>query len=1268
MIEHPDGPADLILSQRKIVIGGCEIPCHIVGKIARRAVAADHYIIPGHSEVLVDVYVEESGGDSRSVQEGSQAMEEVSHVRCEDTPVTESDYSVEEIGTVTRPLIESDDQGADLSGDLGNGPQRTSRVKEGVAMINDEALECAIFEPCQQFVKKHNLLVAASLVNVRDNVTVKVRLLNPYEQEVSVKQHTRLGMVEPVHLDNVYPLCECEDDSEMENCDDKRPIKLTMTESVDQQNNARIVRDGDVEANNKVTVEELTNSVPSQLRELFNETVDGKSLQELQQLSKLLCEYEECFSRDEYDLGLTSLAELIIETGDAKPIRQPPRRIPMAYAGRAKEAIEKLIRQGVIRKSKSPWASPLMFVEKPDGTLRPVIDFRALNEVTCRDAFPIPRIQDCLDAVSGATLFSTLDLTSGYHQVPVREEDIPKTAFICKYGLFESPVVPFGVTGAPALFQRVMELAMSGLQWSTVLIYLDDLVIWGRDFQEHLSKLRLVLDQIKAANLKLKPQKCHLCKPSVEFLGHIVCGKGISPNAMNVAKVQQWPVPRTVKEVRQFLGLASYYRRFIPQFAKVANPLTNLTRKETSFKWDLDCQEAFEKLKLALTGSPIVAYPQDTGLYVLDTDACGVAIGAVLSQIQDGQERVIAYASRSLNKSEKNYCITDKELLAVRYYLEYFRQYLLGRKIKVRTDHRALRWLFTFKEPKGRVAAWLEVMTEYDFQIEYRPGSRHCNSDALSRYPNEINCSCEEEDTTLALRCGPCARCLKKAREMQGDLTGMPFEPGGSEHDPDVSESHGEMATRAIRQTTAINTPAQVMAPVLGQYSVPEIARLQRQDKHLRPLIKWVESGDRPFGTVVTTASPITRHYWNYWANLEIHDGVLFKKFFKNFEETYYYQLLVPTIMKNHILHQMHNTLLSGHLAKRKTLEKTRQRFYWFGMADDINLWVLKCDVCNQNKTPQRTPKAPLGDMRVGAPLDRICADHFGPLPLTARGNRFVLVVTDHFSRWVELFPVPDQSAQTCARVMLNEVISRYGCPLAIHSDQGRCYESNIFKELCKMLEVRKSRTSVRNPRCNGQAERFNKTMVRMVRSYLKGQQKEWDLNLGVLAGAYRATPNESTGLTPNLVMLGREVRLPAELIHSPGKARMIEGPQSYGDYVQDLRERLDKAHGLARKHMAKEARRQKDYYDSKTVTHQYKPGDLVWYLHERRHLEECPKLQFPYLGPALIVKKMSDLNYMIMMHKSSHPKNVHHNKLKPYVGQKKLRWAKAALKKVQNN
>ena len=212
--------------------------------------------------------------------------------------------------------------------------------------------------------------------------------------------------------------------------------------------------------------------------------------------------------------------------------------------------------------------------------------------------------------------------------------------------------------------------------------------------------------------------------------------------------------------------------------------------------------------------------------------------------------------------------------------------------------------------------------------------------------------------------------------------------------------------------------------------------------------------------------------------------------------------------MRQDVLFQMHNAVISGHLGKRKTLEKTRQRFYWFGLKEDVTIWVASCDICAENKTPPKKPKAPLGDMRVGAPLDRLCTDFFGPLPVTERGNRYVLVATDHFSRWVELLAVPDQTANTCARVLLNEVISRYGCPLAHHSDQGRCYESAVFAELCKLLEIRKTRTSPRNPRCNGQAERFNKTMIRMVRAYLKGQQKEWDLYLGCLAGVYRATPN----------------------------------------------------------------------------------------------------------------------------------------------------------------
>ena len=269
--------------------------------------------------------------------------------------------------------------------------------------------------------------------------------------------------------------------------------------------------------------------------------------------------------------------------------------------------------------------------------------------------------------------------------------------------------MPFGLTNAPATFQRLMEIVLQGLQWSTCLIYIDDIIVFGRTADEHISRLRVVLERMKDVHLKLKPSKCYLLEEQVLFLGHIVSGKGISPSPSNANKILEWKVPASTKEIRQFLGMATYYRRFIKDFAKIAKPLSTLTNKGVTFSWNEKCQQSFETLKNALTGSEIMAYPLSDGLFILDTDACDTVIGAVLSQVQDGRERVIAYASRTLNKAERNYCITDREFLAVKHSVEYFRHYLLGRHFLVRSDHQALKWLFSLKEPKSRVARWLDI-------------------------------------------------------------------------------------------------------------------------------------------------------------------------------------------------------------------------------------------------------------------------------------------------------------------------------------------------------------------------------------------------------------------------------------------------------------------------------------------------------------------------------------------------------------------------------
>lgn len=338
-------------------------------------------------------------------------------------------------------------------------------------------------------------------------------------------------------------------------------------------------------------------------------------------LLDLLLEYQDAFSKNDLDLGLTHVSEHIIDTGEAKPIKLPPRRVPIAYAEAELQTINDMEKQGIIRKSNSPWASPLNLVLKKNGKIRPCVDYRRVNDVTINDAFPLPRIQDCLDAVSGATIFSTFDLTSGYHQVPVRESDIPKTAFITKYGLWEFLTMPMGMKGSAQTFQRTLQMIVNGLQWQTCLIYLDDIIVFGSNFQEHLKRVKEVLERIRKAGLKLKPNKCQLFQKEVSFLGHVINKNGITPNPDNIAKIIDWPIPKTPTEVRQIIGMASYYSKFIKDFASIVRPLVNLTKKDITFNWTTDCQDAFQKIKELLTGPEIMSFPIMEGEFVLDTDA-----------------------------------------------------------------------------------------------------------------------------------------------------------------------------------------------------------------------------------------------------------------------------------------------------------------------------------------------------------------------------------------------------------------------------------------------------------------------------------------------------------------------------------------------------------------------------------------------------------------------------------------------------------------------
>jgi len=405
-------------------------------------------------------------------------------------------------------------------------------------------------------------------------------------------------------------------------------------------------------------------------------------------------------------------------------------------------------KHGIVEPAASPWASNIVLVKKKDETLRFCVDYRRLNAVTKQDSYPLPLIDNCLNALSGSSWYSTLDLRSGYYNIPIVEEDRDKSDFVTRSGCYRFTVMPFGLTCAPSVFQRLMDCVLCGLSYITCLVYLDDVIVFGQSFEEELSRLDEVISWLRSTKLKLKPSKCSLFQHSVEFLGHVVSAEGIAMQDAKISAIRNWPPCRNVSEVRAFMGLSGYYRRFVKDFSVIAAPLYDLMKKGAKFYWSAECQEAFDELKDRLMSGPILALPEDKGMYLLDTDASETGLGAVLSQLQTNGERVIAYASRTLSAPERKYETTRKELLAVVYGLKRFRQYLLGRNFAIRTDHAALSWLRRTSKPMPQLARWLTFIEQFDYEVVHRPGTKHANANGLSRRLIEIN-----EDDQDRARC-----------------------------------------------------------------------------------------------------------------------------------------------------------------------------------------------------------------------------------------------------------------------------------------------------------------------------------------------------------------------------------------------------------------------------------------------------------------------------------------------------------------------------------
>ncbi len=1038
-----------------------------------------------------------------------------------------------------------------------------------------------VIEPETDLISEKSLLMPNMAVKVEDG-NVVMSVMNLSAEVIRLKKGTVLGSVEPV---------TCFGDSASSTCDGLVAM-----------------------AGNKPV------NVAQHLQPVLQRAVDTGNLshEEEQKLASVLGTYEDIFVGPDGKLGQTNKVKHTIDTGDARPIKLPPQRLPVMQRDIATKEIDKMLAEGVVEESVSPWAAPIVLVKKKDGSTRFCVDYRHINMVTRKDAYPLPRIDTSLDSLGGAKWFCTLDLASGYWQVAMDEKDKCKTAFATHRGLYQFTVMPFGLCNAPVTFERLMELVLHGLQWEACLVYLDDVIVFGRTYEETLSNLCKVFDRLRDAHLKLKPKKCVLFQKEISFLGHLVTDTGIKCDPTKVEAIRNMEPPKDVSGVKAFLGLASYYRRFLSNLATISYPLTALTQKNAKFVWGPKQMAAFNKIKELLISSSVLAYPTRDDPFILDTDASAFGIGAVLSQVQNGEERPIAYASKTLSKQQQNYCTTYRELLAVVTFMKQFRHYLWGRKFTLRTDHHSLKWLCNFKEPEGMVARWLTVLDTYDFELQHRKGSLHGNADGLSRNMPRKRCKRDE-----------CEDCRSKEK---GSITAIqdPLRQQLSNTvDGDTDDAEGSAAT----------------SNWMDSWTKDKLQEWQTQDPSISVIIKLKgEMKDRPEWQMVTEKSPTVKCLWTQWNQLEVREGILYHVT-KDDKEKSLVQLVAPQEVRAIILHQLHNTRTAGHLGRNKTCSKVQQRFYWPNHNDDIARWCRHCTECAQHKPGPGKGRAPLGHVPVGAPMERLCIDLLGPLPETENGHKYIMVVGCCFTKWKEAYALVDMSAQSVADELVTQFICRFGVPREIHTDQGSQFESDMFAYLCELLQITKTRTTPYHPQSDGMIERFNRTVVQMLSIFVNDHRNDWDDHLPYVMMAYRASAHESTKCSPNLLMLGREIFLPIDIMAGiPPHTLEYECPVQYVQWVHDA---MESAYELAREQLSASAQRQKSYYDQKLKVRSYDRGQWVWLWYPPM---ARGKFGHGWVGPYLVLNKMNEYVYRIQMAPNQDSRVVHVDHLKPFL------------------
>lgn len=838
---------------------------------------------------------------------------------------------------------------------------------------------------------------------------------------------------------------------------------------------------------------------PERYRKLIDQLrLDHLNTEEKKKLLEVINEYQDLFHVDNEPLSATNGTTHVIRTSDDLPVYQKSYRYPYCHREEVSNQISKMLKEGIIRPSSSPWNSPIWVVPKKidasgQQKWRIVVDYRKVNAKTVDDKFPIPNISDILDKLGRSHYFTTLDLTSGFHQIKMEPQDIIKTAFSTEDGHYEYTRMPFGLKNAPATFQRHMNVVLAGLIGKICFVYMDDIIVFSTSLEEHCVNLSKVFDALSAANLKIQLDKSEFLKKEVAFLGHVITDEGVKPNPDKIDAIQNWPIPKTEKQIKEFLGTIGYYRKFIQDFSKITKPLTQCLRKGEQVEHTPQFIKSFEQCKQILSSSSILQYPDFSKPFILTTDASKYALGAVLSQGPIGKDKPIAFASRTLNKSEENYSTIEKELLAIFWATKYFRPYLFGRKFILYTDHQPLTYALNLKDPSSSmIGKWMIALLEYSYEPKYRPGKQNVVADGLSRIINDVNINENEQSSNPEEDISS-----DDATQHSADTDDSAFIPCTEKpvnsfvnqiilkRGENESEHFEQIFTKIFRHTITKVT-----------FGVPLILRILKT-KIDPNRVNCIYCPENVINTVQTV-------YKNYFSRA---------KMFKIFISQKLLIDLKSPEEQDEIIEETHNR---AHRGIEENLAVISRKFFFPNMKKIVRKFVLLCEICKRAKY-ERTPykisfaKTPIPKK----PLDIYHLDIF-----ICTQNIFISVI-DKLSKFGILIPIKSRSIPNI-RAGLTKLFSLYGIPKLIVSDNEPSLKSTEVRGMLADLNIETYYTPSNKSEVNGIVERFHSTLCEILRT---NEEKFTNLSmkekLRISVALYNNTIHSSTNLKPTEIFYG---------------------------------------------------------------------------------------------------------------------------------------------------